>query len=76
MFGTEMLVAPKLGGETDSNDFSTKVDVYLPKDVPFWYNYFSKNAVASNDKLESMTIPDNEIALFVKAGSILPILLH
>lgn len=50
--------------------------MYLPKDEPFWYNYFSKNAVASNDNLETMTIPDEEIALFVKAGSILPILLH
>lgn len=75
MFGREMLVAPKIGGTTHE-DFSTDVQVYLPKEDYYWYNYFSKNAVPSNDNLDTMTIADQEIALFIRSGSVLPILRH
>ena len=45
-----------------------------------WYNFYNKKAIASNVKDDNewvtVTLSDLEQAVFVRAGSILPILLH
>jgi len=43
-----------------------------------WYNYYSKMSVASTADGEWITtaLPDLEQAVFVRGGTVLPILLH
>ena len=65
MFGPALLVAPVLHqGETSR-------EVYLPAGTD-WYNYWTNEKVHGGQTI-SAAAPIDEIPLFVKAGSILPL---
>lgn len=67
-----MLVALK--NPEISDEGTQRVDLYLPNDnyKVAWYDFFSKSLAYSGKKELKMS----EIALYVKSGSIVPVLLH
>jgi alpha-D-xyloside xylohydrolase len=64
MFGNSFLVAPI----TESN--TTEWEVYLPKNSK-WYNFWLGNSFDGGQKIK-VEAPLNQIPLFVKAGTIVP----
>ena len=49
---------------------------YLLPETESWYNYFSKRVAENTGDWVTVALPDLEQAVFVRGGSILPILLH
>lgn len=77
MFGSSMLVAPKITEATDFLDQlkMQEVTYTLPSGYT-WYNYYSKQVEAVTGSAVTRILPDLEQAVFIKGGSILPTLLH
>mmetsp|Transcript_8344 Transcript_8344/g.10143 ORF Transcript_8344/g.10143 Transcript_8344/m.10143 type:complete len:194 (+) Transcript_8344:2267-2848(+) len=79
MLGDSMLVAPKINAPDEFLDSlgMQVVDYMLPQGYT-WYNYYSKKteASASANGLVSRNVPDLEQVVYIKGGSVLPILLH
>ena len=79
MFGDNILVAPKLTKPEGvyKHMHMQEVTYALPENET-WYNYYSKAKESSTPQDEWVTaaLPDLEQAVFVRGGSILPILLH
>jgi len=75
MFGSDILVSPKVGEPADIIDPETgdwTVNLALPASTG-WYNYNDKSLVASPYPA-SMQVADDQIAMFIREGAILPIL--
>lgn len=74
MFGNSILVAPKLHLPNSLLTFSNdvKVDYYLPQSEK-WYYYYSKK---QETNCESKRIPEHEQGMFMRGGSIIPMLMH
>ena len=77
MFGGSLLVAPKLTKPDDllSSFHRQSVNYILPDDE-LWYNYYTKQQQSETGTWKTTTLPDLEQAVFVRGGSVLPILLH
>lgn len=77
MLGDSLLVAPKIKTPSDFLDSlgMQEVDYTLPKDST-WYNYYSKKTEAGTSASVTRNVPDLEQVVYVKGGSVLPILLH
>ena len=77
MLGDSMLVVPKI--KTPSDFLETlqmqEVTFTLPKSAS-WYNYYSKQVEPVTGTAITRNLPDLEQAVFIKGGSILPVLLH
>jgi alpha-D-xyloside xylohydrolase len=74
MFGSELLVAP-LYTEAHTREVYFPSPSESPQTLasrPLFYNFFSGRKIC-NSGSTTVTVPMNEIALFVKAGSILPL---
>ena len=69
MFGEALLVAPKL-----THTETAKVTYYLPTGEK-WYNWIS-GQVAYHTGWQTANLTDLEQAVFVKGGTIIPILEH
>jgi alpha 1,3-glucosidase len=77
MFGDSLLVAPKI---TKPDDLHTQfklqqVNYILPNDE-LWYNFYTKTQATETGVEVTVDITDLEQAVFVRGGSVLPILLH
>jgi len=72
MFGDNILVTPKLN-EPAIGQTTVDVVAILP-DEANWFNYNTK--LAASQSIMAMQYSDLEIGMWVKGGSILPILLH
>jgi alpha-glucosidase (family GH31 glycosyl hydrolase) len=80
MLGKQLLVAPKLSQHVAMDEglgeFKYEVHVYLPASER-WYNFNTKELVAdpvySRDQ-RTFRFGDRELGIFVREGSILPIL--
>ena len=72
-----MLVAPKITEPTpqDLLRHAQRVIYYLPEGET-WYNYYTKKQQPSTGSWESVVLRDLEQAVFIRGGSILPILSH
>ena len=77
MLGGSILVAPKLTEPTfqDMLSHTQQVSYILPEEE-LWYNYYTKELASSTGSHQTVTLPDLEQAVFIRGGSILPILLH
>ena len=77
MWGSDILVAPKVKTPNAAliDMEMTEVDYYLPESE-LWYNYYSKNLDTATGQWNSVLLPDLEQAIFVRGGSVLPVLLH
>ena len=77
MLGDSLLVAPKIKTPEPFLDSlgMQEVEYSLPKDST-WYNYYSKKSEAGTSNAVTRNVPDLEQVVYVKGGSILPILLH
>jgi len=77
MLGDSMLVAPKIKTPTDFHNSLglQEVDYQLPSGST-WYNYYSKKVEGANGNLVTRNVPDLEQVVYIKGGSVLPILLH
>ena len=77
MLGDSMLVAPKIKTPATFLDSigMQEVDYILPSGYT-WYNYYSKKAEAGTSVSVTRNVPDLEQVVYIKAGSVLPILLH
>ena len=76
MFGSQVLVAPKMGDQHPSMPLFggvTKVEVYLPP-TDEWYDIYSKQIMPVSDLPQIVHVADEEQGTFVKGGSILPVL--
>jgi len=76
MFGSNILVAPKMGDQHPSMPLFggvTKVEVYLPPSDE-WYDIYSKQIMPVSDLPQIIHVADEEQGTFVKGGSILPTL--
>jgi len=74
MFGSNILVAPKMGDQHPSMPLFggvTKVEVYLPP-TEEWYDIYSKQIMPVSDLPQIVHVADEEQGTFVKGGSILP----
>lgn len=77
MFGDSILVAPKVTRPTGVYENMHKQEVkYLLPESETWYNYYSKAQVDNTSDWVTTALPDLEQAVFVRAGTVLPILLH
>ena len=65
LFGRSILVSPVVAAGVK------KWDVYLPKG-PLWYNFWTGKKFTGG-KTVSTDAPTNEIPLYIKAGSIIPL---
>ena len=77
MFGSSILVAPKVTrpDQVLASLHMQEVSYLLPENE-VWYNYYSKQKNTQVGEWQTDVLSDLEQAVFVKAGSILPILLH
>ena len=77
MFGDAMLVAPKLATPSKALEkmHLQEVTFTLPEGIK-WYNYYNKKVETIAGIPVTRNLPDLEQAVFIKAGSIIPILLH
>jgi len=76
MFGESMLVAPKISPPGPLSEWQEQeVNFYLPKSAT-WYNYYTKKVEETTGTYVNRNLTDLEQAVFVKGGSVLPILLH
>jgi alpha-glucosidase (family GH31 glycosyl hydrolase) len=85
MWGDSILVAPKLSGSVNidsdlydkgqTDDKNYVVDLYLPSGAS-WYNYFTKLIETTSGSFEERYLSIKELAVYVRAGSIIPIKLH
>jgi len=79
MFGSSILVAPKL---TEPKGVYKKLNMqqvtYALPSAATWYNYYSKQSVAStaDGEWQTATLSDLEQAVYIRGGTILPILQH
>ena len=79
MFGSSILVAPKL---TEPTGVLKKMNMqqvtYALPSAATWYNYYSKQSVAStaDGEWQTATLSDLEQAVYIRGGTILPILEH
>lgn len=76
MFGDSMLVAPKFGEPTTENivyHAPYTVSVYLPTGVN-WYYFYSGQPIPGQFSFYHVPIPSNEQGVWVKEGSIIPLL--
>lgn len=72
MFGDSILVTPKLN-EPASDQTTVDVVAILPNEVN-WFNYNTK--LAASESIMDMKYSDLDLGMWVRGGSILPILLH
>jgi len=77
MFGSSMLVAPKLTTPTEPLDKMKMQEVTftLPESAK-WYNYYSKKVEQVTGQAVTRYLPDLEQAVFIKGGSVMPMLEH
>ena len=77
MWGNAFLVAPKITAPTDVlvQMKMQSVDYYLPEGE-LWYNYDTKLVDDNMGKWTNILLHDQEQAVFVKGGNIIPVLLH
>ena len=77
MLGDSMLVAPKITTPTAFLDSlqMQEVTFTLPESAN-WYNYYSKKGETVTGEAITRNLPDLEQAVFIKGGSVLPMLLH
>ena len=77
MFGSSILVAPKLTKPDDLlSSFKRQTVNYILPDDELWYNYYTKQQNLETGVWKTSTLPDLEQAVFVRGGSVIPILLH
>ena len=77
MFGDSMLVVPKLKAPTSDLEKQKKQEVtYMLPSGDLWYNYYSKQTEETKTQWVTRTLPDLEQAVYIKGGSVLPILEH
>lgn len=79
MFGSSILVAPKLNAPSDLlRSFQKHQVEYLLPESEQWFDYLTNKQVAVEGKGKwiQQVLSDDDFKVFVKAGSILPILLH
>ena len=77
MIGDSLLVAPKI---KTPNDFleslgMQEVDYMLPNNT-MWYNYYSKKSEQGTGIQVTRNVPDLEQVVYMKAGTVFPVLLH
>lgn len=77
MLGDSMLVAPKIETPTDilEAQHMQEVTFTLPTGAK-WYNYYSKKVETVTGEAVTRNLPDLEQAVFIKGGSVMPVLLH
>ncbi len=77
MLGDSMLVAPKIETPTDilEAQHMQEVTFTLPTGTK-WYNYYSKKVETVTGEAVTRNLPDLEQAVFIKGGSVMPVLLH
>jgi len=77
MLGDSLLVAPKITAPTDEQDANQvqTVTYTLPAESD-WYSYYSGKRVNGDGVAKTVELGDLEQAVYVKEGSILPLLLH
>lgn len=76
MFGDKFLVAPKFTPPTQQHTiFHTPIDVsvYLPEGTN-WYYFWSGQPVPGEPYAVTVPVADNEQAIFIREGSIIPLL--
>ena len=77
MFGSNILVAPKVKMPTSPLESVHKQEVTFTLPVgATWYNFYNKLAETVRGEAITRTLPDLEQAVFVKGGSVVPILEH
>ena len=77
MFGSSILVAPKLTKPDDLlSSFKRQTVNYILPDDELWYNYYTKQQNLETGVWKTSTLTDLEQAVFVRGGSVIPILLH
>lgn len=77
MFGSSILVAPKLTKPDDLlSSFRRQMVNYILPDDELWYNYYTKQQSLDTGVWKTSTLTDLEQAVFVRGGSVIPILLH
>ena len=78
MLGDKMLVAPKLKTPSEELEKAQRQAVqYMLPTSDIWYNYYSKKLESTaKDAWTYTNLPDLEQAVFIKGGSVLPILGH
>ena len=79
MFGSSILVAPKLNAPSDLlRSFQKHQVEYLLPESEQWYDYLTYKKVATEGKGKwiQKVLSDDDFKVYVKAGTILPILLH
>jgi len=75
MFGDNILVSPKLmNPHIANNEAEWFVNTYLPSSA-VWYNYLTKSVDTRSGQFTAQ-YTDTEIPMWVKAGSIIPLLDH
>ena len=76
MFGDSIIVAPKISPPGPLSEWQEQeVNFYLPKSA-VWYNYACKALELEYGKYVNRNMTDLDQSVFVKAGTVLPILLH
>lgn len=75
MFGDSILVSPKLKSPTGRAQAKWSVSTTLPASAS-WYNYITKRIETNSGQQFVAEYKDIEIPMWVKAGTILPILDH
>lgn len=77
MFGDSIMVSPKITTPTEVLEklHLQEVTYMLPSGVQ-WWNYYSKQVQEGTGYNITVSLPDLEQAVFVKGGSIIPILQH
>lgn len=77
MFGQSVLFAPKVNQPSweDHNNQTQIVNYYLPEDNN-WYSYFTKLEEPTTGVMVTKSFVDLDWALFIRGGSIIPILQH
>ena len=77
MFGDSILVAPKIITPDElQSQFKLQPVNYILPDGDIWYNNYSKAQISETGEWKSVTLPDLDQAVFIRGGSIIPILLH
>jgi len=74
MFGQSILVAPKIGKPQTQGEKYTDVVVTLPESDEWFYFYSKLKVEPVPGATRTFRIPERESAVFVKNGSILPLL--
>lgn len=77
MFGSAIMVAPKVTrpDQVLASLHMQEVSYLLPENE-VWYNYYSKVKNTKTGEWQTDVLSDLEQSVFVKAGTILPVLLH